>query len=175
MKLLALLLVAAVPAKPIPFRSEFERVAGPRWLDRAAQVRAESAFNTRAVSWVGAQGVAQFMPSTWRWAQDLGWVARDASPFEPVAAITAQHAYMAWLEARVGGRWEPALGGYNAGLGSVLKAQRLANSLGLEGQDAWLRALPRITGKHAAETQGYIARIRTYRAEYRTQYEGGAP
>jgi soluble lytic murein transglycosylase-like protein len=174
-KLIALALVVAAPTKPVPFRSDFEAVAGPRWLDRAAQVRAESAFKITAVSQVGAQGLAQFMPRTWTWAISLGWVPPGSSPFEPVAAITAQHAYMAWLEARVGGRWEPALGGYNAGLGSVLKAQRLANSLGLEGSDAWLRALPRITGRHAAETQGYIRNIRAYRAEYRAIYEGGQP
>lgn len=173
MKLIALALVAVTPSKPIPFQSDFMVAAGPRWLDRAAQARAESNFNPHAVSYVGAQGLAQFMPRTWTWAISQGWASPGSSPFEPVAAITAQHAYMAWLEARVGGRWEPALGGYNAGLGSVLKAQRLANSLGLEGSDAWLRTLPRITGKHAAETQSYITRIRAYRAEYRIRYEEG--
>src|SRR5882757_9623189 len=60
----------------------------------AAQLNAESDFNPRAVSSVGAMGLAQFMPGTWR---ELG---RDAdgdgrsSAFDPADAIDAQSRYM---------------------------------------------------------------------------------
>lgn len=152
-------------AAQVPYQPLFQATAGARWVDRAAQVRAESAFNPRAISPVGARGLAQFMPATWReWCVRLGMA--DADPFEPAPALRAQHAYMNWLEARCGGRLDPALGAYNAGLGSIRKAQGLAAALGMAGEDAWLRALPRVTGPHAPETQGYVARIRRYRAEY---------
>lgn len=140
----------------IPYWPVFLDVAGPRAIDRAAQVRQESGFKPSAVSHAGARGIAQFMPATWRqWAP-------DQDPFDPIAGIKAQHAYMRYLEGRCNGDWVAALGAYNAGLGSVRKAQRLADQLGLQGQRAWLQALPRVTGlAHSAETQGYIQRIET--------------
>lgn len=156
------LAIAFVAGAAVPFEPTFKAVAGPRWIDRAAQVQAESAFNPRAVSPVGARGLAQFMPATWaEWAP-------GADPFDPSAGIQAQHRYMLWLEARCGGQLDPALGAYNAGLGNLRKAQRLASALGLAGQEAWLRALPRVTGAaHAAETAGYVARNRRFRAQIR--------
>lgn len=139
----------------IPYWSTFRQVAGPRAIDRAAQCRQESGFNPSAVSWVGARGIAQFMPATWsQWGQ-------SSDPFDPVAGIQAQHAYMLWLEERT---WDPAaaLASYNCGLGNVRKAQRAAALLGVDDSRAWLRVgLPRVTGKHAAETQCYVRRIET--------------
>jgi soluble lytic murein transglycosylase-like protein len=163
--LAGLCLAALAQAAPVPYQATFEAVAGARWKDRAAQVRQESRFNPRAVSPVGARGLAQFMPGTWAWAQAQGWVAPGASPVDVEPALRAQHRYMDWLEARCAGQWAPALGAYNAGLGSVRKAQLAAQSLGLEGADAWLRALPRVTHAHAAETQAYVRQIRQFRLE----------
>jgi len=161
--------VLAAPPRPlpgelVPFQSHFLAVAGPRWIDRAAQARAESAFNPQAVSPVGARGIAQFMPATWK-----EWAPRSADPFDPLAGILAQHRYMAWLEARTSGL-DPALGSYNAGLGNIRKAQKLADALGLTDHAAWLRTLPRVTGPaHAGETRGYIEHNAAYRAAIRAQ------
>ncbi len=159
--MLLALLVAFIAPAGVPFEASFRAVAGPRWVDRAAQVQAESAFNPRAVSPVGARGLAQFMPATWaEWAP-------GADPFDPLAAIRAQHRYMLWLEARCGGDLDPALGAYNAGLGNLRRAQRLSDSLGLP-RGAWLRVLPRVTGAaHAAETAGYLTRNRRFREQIR--------
>jgi len=170
---------AATPApsrisQGVPYEVTFRSVAGPRWVDRAAQAWAESNFNPQARSAVGAVGLTQFMPTTWAWAQDQGWVARGASPEDPSAAIHGQHAYMLWLEARCGGSLDPALGSYNAGLGSIRKAQRLAATLGIDDPSgsAWLKVLDRVTGpQNAAQTRGYITRNRAFRAAIR-QREG---
>lgn len=153
---------AAVIALPVvPFQSIFQAEAGARWIDRAAQAQAESKFNPRAVSMVRgkdgqlhpcAYGLCQFTPEAWG-----DWAPKGADPYDPAAAIKAQCRYMPWLEARVDGELDPALGGYNAGLGNVLKAQRLAAQLGLPGDHAWLVALVRVTGKdNAAQTAGYL-------------------
>ena len=160
--ILLALVASCVATAAVPYEGTFRAVAGDRWIDRAAQAQAESAFNPRAVSPVGARGIAQFMPATWNeWAP-------GADPFDAFAGIQAQHRYMLWLEARCSGRLDPALGAYNAGLGNVRKAQRLADSLGLVGQEAWLRALPRVTGHtHSAETAGYLVRNRRFRAQIR--------
>jgi hypothetical protein len=77
----------------------------------AAQLMAESGFNPRAVSPVGALGIAQFMPTT---ARSYG--LRD--PFDPVAAIDAQAHLMSDLLRRF--HSVPlALAAYNAGSGAV--------------------------------------------------------
>jgi hypothetical protein len=77
----------------------------------AAQLLAESNFNPFAVSPVGAQGIAQFMPGT---AASYGL----DDPFDPVAAIDAQAHLMSDLIRQLGSP-EFALAGYNAGPGAV--------------------------------------------------------
>jgi len=73
----------------------------------AAQLMAESNFNPFAVSPAGAQGIAQFMPST---AASYGL----ADPFDPVEAIDAQAHLMSDLM-HLFGSPELALAAYNAG------------------------------------------------------------
>ncbi len=73
----------------------------------AAQLMAESNFNPFAVSPAGAQGIAQFIPST---AASYGL----DDPFDPVAAIDAQAHLMSDLIAQLGSP-ELALAAYNAG------------------------------------------------------------
>jgi hypothetical protein len=73
----------------------------------AAQLLAESNFNPFAVSPAGAQGIAQFIPST---AAAYGL----DDPFDPVAAIEAQAHLMADLIRQLGDP-QLALAAYNAG------------------------------------------------------------
>jgi soluble lytic murein transglycosylase-like protein len=77
----------------------------------AAQLMAESGFDPFTVSPAGAQGIAQFMPST---AASYGL----SDPFDPVAAIDAQAHLMSDLIRQLGSP-ELALAGYNAGPGAV--------------------------------------------------------
>ena len=100
----------------------------------AAQLRAESGFSPTAVSRVGAQGIAQFMPATWAGSWNP-W--RASSPFDPAAAIPAQARYLRRLLDAVGGDLPRALAAYNAGL---------AGSAG--GPSAW-----------PAETRAYVAAV----------------
>jgi soluble lytic murein transglycosylase-like protein len=77
----------------------------------AAQLMAESNFDPYAVSPAGAQGIAQFIPST---AAAYGL----DDPFDAAAAIDAQAHLMSDLLRRFG---DPALAlaAYNAGPGAV--------------------------------------------------------
>ncbi len=77
----------------------------------AALLRSESGFDPRAVSPVGAQGIAQFMPAT---AAGMG--LRD--PFDPVQAIPAAARLLAG-HVRAFGSLPLALAAYNAGPGAV--------------------------------------------------------
>jgi transglycosylase-like protein with SLT domain/D-alanyl-D-alanine carboxypeptidase-like protein/putative Flp pilus-assembly TadE/G-like protein len=99
---------------PPPFRGPLLRSAA-RWdvsaALLAAQLLVESNFNPLAVSSAGAQGIAQFMPST-----AAAYGLRD--PFDPEAAIDAQAHLMSDLIKRFGSA-ALALAAYNAGPGPV--------------------------------------------------------
>jgi len=170
--------MGAAPAKPapgdiVPFQPIFKQVAGPMWVARAAQAKAESGFDPMAVSMVVgkdkirrpcAYGLVQFTPPTWAiWG-------KGGNPYDPAAAIPAEHGYMNWLAARTHGNLDLATASYNTGLGNIQKALRLVDSLGLPGEDAWMGIMPRVTGvANAKQTTDYVKRIRVYRAQIGAQ------
>jgi cell wall-associated NlpC family hydrolase len=78
----------------------------------AAQLEAESGFDASARSPAGAEGMAQFMRSTWAGAWNP---QRLASPFDPAAAIAAQARLMHLLLEQAAGDVASALAAYNAG------------------------------------------------------------
>ncbi len=99
---------------PARFRASLLRAA-TRWNVSAAllaaQLMAESNFNPFAQSSAGAQGIAQFIPST-----AAAYGLRD--PFDPGAAIEAQAHLMSDLLRRFGSP-SLALAAYNAGPAAV--------------------------------------------------------
>lgn len=106
---------AGLPAfVPPRFRVPLERAAA-RWNVSAAllaaQLMAESNFDPYAVSPAGAEGIAQFIPST---AASYGL----RNPFDPVEAMEAQAHLMSDLIHQLGSP-ELALAAYNAGPGAV--------------------------------------------------------
>lgn len=99
---------------PARYRSAIARAAQRHNVQPvllAAQLKAESNFNPNAVSPVGAQGIAQFMPGT---ARSMGL----RNPFDPEQAIEAQAKLMGTL-IRQFGKIPEALAAYNAGPGAV--------------------------------------------------------
>jgi soluble lytic murein transglycosylase-like protein len=95
---------------PAGYRAPLLRAAS-RWNVSAAllaaQLMAESNFNPFAESSAGAQGIAQFIPST-----GAAYGLRD--PFDPAEAIDAQAHLMSDLIHQLGSP-ELALAAYNAG------------------------------------------------------------
>ena len=79
-----------------------------------AVIHAESAFNPRALSRVGAQGLMQLMPDT---ARRFG--VGDA--FDVAENIRGGVQYLAWLLKRFNGDLSLAAAGYNAGEGAVAR------------------------------------------------------
>lgn len=139
-----------------------------RWVK--AQIQAESAFKPGAVSPAGARGLMQLMPGTSRdLARQMG--VPDA-PFDPYVNIAMGVRYdrMMWdifkrekdLE-----RLRFMFGAYNAGADNIIKSQMRAEERGYP-TDKWAsiaQALGSVTGRHARETTGYVARIERYYKE----------
>ncbi len=98
----------------------------------------ESRFDPNAVSHKGAQGIAQFIPSTAR-------LVGLKDPFEPHSAIAASAVYLNDLKAKFG-NWGLAAAGYNAGPGRVSAWLSGNSGLPFETQDF----VASITG-HSAE------------------------
>lgn len=124
----------------------------------AAQIEAESNWNPRATSPVGAKGMSQFMPGTWQtWGVDSagknGQAKPDgvADPFTPGDAIMTQARYDCWLARKVKSYRIPGdtvrlmLAAYNAGPDAVRS----------------FRGVPPYP-----ETQAYVSRILTLKEKY---------
>ncbi|NTZ82374.1 lytic transglycosylase domain-containing protein [Burkholderia metallica] len=120
---------AFIPHAATRYRDDLVRVARQAWgLDApvavfAAQIHQESGWNPAAVSRVGAQGMAQFMPATARWWCSLnGLTPAECQPTNPTWAMRSLVGYDRWLYQRVRGASEfdrmwAALRSYNGGLG----------------------------------------------------------
>ncbi len=133
-----------------------------RWFK--AQARAESNYDTNALSPAGAMGIMQIMPGTWQdIEEELGVYA---SPYNAKVNIRFGIYYMKkmvrfWKAPRSKGeRLELAQASYNAGAGNILKAQKACGN-----GNVWALISPclsAITGRHANETITYVKRIARY-------------
>ena len=149
------------------------------WRLLAAQAFVESGFDPNAKSWVGAKGLFQVMPRT---GKSMGF-SKLTDPEQ------GTHAGVKYLNKLIG-RFDSdipfveriwfALASYNAGLGHVIDARRLARQKGLN-QNAWfdnvektikLLSQPKYAKKarygycRGSEPAAYVARIRDVYQSY---------
>lgn len=134
------------------------------WYWNKAQAIAESGLNPNATSQVGAMGLTQFMPGTWR--DVSGALKIQGSAYTPALNIQAQAYYMGYLMNQfrkprpIYDQYSLALASYNAGIGNIVKAQAKGGGSLLYAPMA--QALPTVTGKHSVETTTYVRRIWNY-------------
>lgn len=164
---------AQVPASAQQYKRTLVRVAHSEWglgapvAVFAAQIHQESGWRHVAVSHVGAQGLAQFMPGTAQWWCDrTGTATADCQPSNPTWAMRALVGYDKWLYDRAPAHYSPrdrmwvALRAYNGGLGHW---QREAASTGLaQPSRAQVDAAcgkARRAAVHCKENLGYPHRI----------------
>ena len=88
----------------------------------AAQINLESGFNPNARSYAGAEGIAQFMPGTFR-------AYGSGSPFNVGDAFAAYVKYMKSLLNDFHGDLRKALAAYNAGPGNIGAGMGYANKI----------------------------------------------
>ena len=150
------------------FSKYSKRFFGPTfdWHYFKAQAVAESRLNPKAESGVGAAGIMQIMPRTFKEISKKN-PGIKGSRMQPRWNIAAGIYYdrMLWKTWRADRTFQDRinfmLGSFNAGKGNILKAQKIAKKKGLNPNkwESIESTLNRITGKHSRETIGYIKKI----------------
>lgn len=172
-----------IPVEAMQHRAELIRNGRAVWgLDAptatfAAQIHQESRWRSNAVSPVGAQGIAQFMPATATWIagaypQQLG-TRQPTNPSWAMRALVTYDKHL-WdrLAARNGcERMAMALSAYNGGLGWVLRDKSAAKAAGADALN-WFGAVERFNAGRARvtwnENRGYPRLIlKRYEPGYR--------
>ena len=149
---------AAIPSLASKYQRLLVRSAQANWgLDApvaalAAQVHQESRWNTNAKSPVGAQGLAQFMPSTADWISELYPLQLGyGQAQDPDWALQALVMYDRWLYQRIQARdsceqMAMTLSAYNGGLGWVYKDQNQTAANGFN-RSVWFDLVEKFTAR----------------------------
>ena len=142
----------AIPRAALQYRGQLIREARAVWGMEApvaifaAQIHTESNWRNDVTSFAGAQGLAQFMPSTAAWLPSVAPETGTPAPFNPAWSLRACVTYDKWLYDRlrpmraaslaVCERMAFTLSGYNGGIGWVGKDRALAARTG-RNPDRW--------------------------------------
>ena len=152
------------------FRKYSKRFFGPGfdWQLFKAQGIAESGLSPDAVSWVGAKGIMQLMPSTFAEVQSRNPELTDINDPEWNIAAGIYYDRSIWKN------WKEistedeklrfTLGSYNAGRGTIMKAQSKARGKNLD-HTAWenIRQIaPEVKGWRHKETLNYVTKIDSF-------------
>jgi soluble lytic murein transglycosylase-like protein len=132
-----------------------------------AVIAQESAFDPKAVSPAGAQGLMQLMPGT---VDDINARAPKihvADPFDPDQNVAGGSWYLAWVHQQVpldkvaaGEDWKFALGGYNGGIG------RVQGAIEQTRQGAEKVRWDDVAALLPTETQRYVPAVMARRSRY---------
>ena len=186
---LVMLLIVSVPteaARAIPDKYDGFFIKYTRWYLPGvdpdlikAQCWQESRFKENAVSPVGAAGICQFMPGTWRDSVKSLGISQNTSVFHTEYNIQAAAYYMGvqyryWRSPRPAeDRHNLATAGYNAGAGHIINAQKACGGP-LLYKDI-IKCLPRITGHHSRETIDYVRHIRRFYSQIKLSKNEAVP
>ena len=133
------------------------------WLWGKAQCYQESLLKPDAVSHAGAMGLCQQMPPTFGDCRQRLRLPAHATPFVAEMSILCNSWQMdllhrTWKTQRPKlERLKLAQASYNAGVGHIIKSQRLCGMALL-----WVGISPcleQVTGRHSLETLGYVKKI----------------
>lgn len=147
----------------------------------AAQIHTESWWKNSTVSSAGAQGLAQFMPSTAKWLPTVAPEVGAPAPFNPGWALRACVTYDKYLWDRLAAkgtqkkaltpcnRMAFALSAYNGGMGWTNRDRNLAARRGLD-PDRYFGSVETVNaGRRASakrENQRYVSFIFGRQAAY---------
>jgi membrane-bound lytic murein transglycosylase F len=149
------------------FRKYTKRYFGPGfdWRVFKAQGMAESNLSETAKSWVGARGIMQLMPSTFQEIQSKNpeMTAINDAEWNIAAGIYYnRQLWSRWTEQTgIDSHQRFMFGSYNAGRGTLLRAQEVARSKALDPQ-TWFNirtVAPEVPRWRHTETLGYVQKI----------------
>ncbi len=151
------------------FSKYSKRYFGPAfdWRYFKAQAIAESRLQATAKSKVGAIGVMQIMPKTFKEISRKNPYIKGLRT-QPRWNISAGIYYdrQIWNTWKADRSFQDRInfmfGSYNAGKGNILKAQKIAEKMKINPNiwEAIEQTLPKVTGKNSNETIGYIKKIK---------------
>ncbi|MBP3332861.1 MAG: lytic transglycosylase domain-containing protein [Clostridia bacterium] len=148
---------------PIKYKEEIEEASDEFGVPKeaiCAVIYAESRFNANAKSAVGARGLMQIMPSTFKDIQKaLGTDYSDDDLYDPKVNIRAGTYYLSYLY-KLLGDWELVHAAYNAGIGNVwswLDDDRYS-------KDGKLTDIP------FSETKNYVKKVALAKEKYKELY-----
>ncbi|MBS4960872.1 MAG: lytic transglycosylase domain-containing protein [Clostridiales bacterium] len=149
---------------PRRYSTEVEKYAREYGLEENfvyAVIKAESNFDPNAVSYRGACGLMQIMPTTGEWcAESMGMDSfAEEMLFDPEINIQLGCWYLALLVDHFDGSLTTAAAAYNAGIGNVSRWIS-------EGGSTDLEVIP------FRETEGYLKKIQLYHKIYDDMYGG---
>lgn len=140
------------PLKYEAYISKYSKQYGVDPALVAGIIMQESRFNPAAVSGAGAQGLAQFMPSTF--ATTRKEIGRPGDVFNPEDATESLCVHLRDLLAIYNGNITYALAGYNAGTGNA---------------DRWITA-GLMDNIPSSETRKYVVNVQNYQKIYAAMY-----
>ena len=153
---------------PRPYSATVEAAAEEFNVDRLliwAVMREESRYDPEALSWAGARGLMQVIPSTQAWiSEQLGEDISPGDAFTPEASIRMGAWLLHFLVDYFEGDLELAIAGYNGGQGNVDSWQ--ADPL-VSNRDDLLRWIG------FGETREYLERVSSSYQVYQELYAGG--
>lgn len=149
---------------PNAFSEYVEKISEKKEIEKNilySIIKAESAFNHKAVSSAGAVGLMQLMPETAKGiAKTLGLKKYDLK--SPKTSVTFGVSYLLWLKKVFNGDFdkyfEDIVAGYNAGPGNVRKWHK---EYKYEDTDSFTEFIP------FEETRGYILKTKKFLMQYR--------
>ena len=165
------------------FKKYSKRYFGPAfdWRVFKAQAMAESNLTPTAKSRVGARGLMQLMPTTFHEIQTKNPEIEciDHPEWNIAAGIHYDRVlWKLWSEhPTLDDRRNFMLGSYNAGRGTLLRAQATAREKQLD-QGAWLSieaVAPSVRGWRYRETLGYVTKIEANLADLKDESEAPEP
>jgi len=152
------------------FKKYSKRYFGPAydWRVFRAQALAESNLSPEAHSKVGARGIMQLMPSTFRQIQSANadFKSLDDPEWNIAAGICYDRTlWQLWTDhPTLDDRRDFMFASYNAGRGTLLRAQNAARARQLE-VGSWkciAQIAPEVRGWRYRETLDYVEKIRAY-------------
>jgi len=155
---------------PTHFRGIVESESAARSIDANVEfslIRQESLFEPGAVSWVGARGLSQIMPSTGRWvARRLGVRGfRDSHLFDPRVNVRFGTEYLSVQLEEFDGDLMRSLAAYNGGPEA---SERWWEYGGERDSDVFVEDIG------YAQTAEYVRRVFLYSEVYRELYGDSA-